>query len=45
MRYIMSALQADNPDIPWKTLAINAREYFGEMLVMHLKAEGIIGRR
>ncbi len=38
----MTALQADNPDIPWKTLANNAKEYFGNTLAKHLKAEGIL---
>ena len=39
----LQKLSADNPDIPWKTLANNATEYFGKTLVAHLKAEGIIG--
>ena len=38
----MAALQADNPDIPWKTLNNNAREYFGDSLAKHLRAEGIL---
>ena len=35
-------LTADNPDLPWENLAKNATKYFGEALVPHLKAEGII---
>ena len=38
----MAALQADNPDIPWKTLANNAKQYFGNTLAKHLKAEEIL---
>ena len=38
----MAALQADNPDIPWKSLANKAKEYFGNTLVRHLKLEGIL---
>ena len=38
----MDALKNDNPDIPWKTLANNAKEYFGNTLVKHLKSEGIL---
>ena len=38
----MEILKQENPDIPWKTLANNAKEYFGETLTRHMKAEGII---
>ena len=38
----MAALQADNPDIPWKSLNNKAREYFWDTLVRHLKLEGIL---
>lgn len=38
----MAALQADNPDIPWKSLANKAKEYFGNTLARHLKLEGIL---
>lgn len=38
----MARLKQENPDIPWKTLANNAKEYFGKTLTQHMKAEGII---
>lgn len=38
----MARLKQENPEIPWKTLANNAKESFGETLTQHMKAEGII---
>ena len=38
----VAALRADNPDIPWKTLSNNAREYFGNTLTAHLKEIGVL---
>ena len=38
----MDTLKHDNPDIPWKTLANNAKEYFGSTLAKFLKSEGIL---
>ena len=39
----MDYLKAENPDIPWKTLANNAQAYFGTTLSAYLKRIGIIG--
>ena len=40
----MDTLKNENPDIPWKTLANNAREYYGATLVAYLKKIGILGK-
>lgn len=42
-RVSVTALAADNPDLPWKTLSNNAIKSFGMSLSEKLKAEGIIG--
>ena len=39
----MDYLKAENPDIPWKTLANNAQAYFGTTLSAYLKGISIIG--
>ncbi len=39
----LTELRTANPDIPWKTLSINARVYFGTTLVTYLKKIGILG--
>lgn len=35
-------LKADNPDIPWSTLANNSKREFGDTLASHLKELGIL---
>ena len=35
-------LKQENSDIPWKTLANNSKQYFGQTLIKYLIAEGIV---
>ena len=35
-------LKQENPDIPWKTLANNSKQYFGQTLTKYLIDEGIL---
>ncbi len=38
----LQSIKDANPNLPWKTLSNNAREYFGKTLVAYLKSVGII---